>query len=75
MSTFEFEKQYKKEFTKMHLQPLLKEINNSIIKVEYAVTQYKEEYIIVTFNTLYIKKICVTANSIKAIVIDCLKEI
>ncbi len=75
MTQFEFEKLYKIEFTKKHLQPLLKEINNSIIKVEYITTKHNEEYIVVTFNSSYIKKICVTADSTRQIVIDCLQKI
>lgn len=67
-----FEINYKTQFVKNSLEPLLKEVNNRIIKAEYVLTDSNDEYVIVTFYGQYQKKICVTADSLKAMVIDCM---
>lgn len=70
-----YEQKRKYEFVKYKLQPLLQEIEYNIIKAEYAITEYNEEYVIITYENNFKRKICVTADSIKAIVIDVIRQV
>lgn len=65
----------KKTFVEGTLQTTIKEAYGNIANVQYGVTEYKEEYVIVRYNNGYIKKICVPANSLRAIVIDVFREL
>lgn len=71
----------KQEFVSKYLQPLVKELNKDILFIKYIVTEKYEEYIKLTFDDVFpsgeqmTAYICVTADSLKAIVTDTLKRI
>lgn len=65
----------KSTFIKNELYNLLKAIDKNITKCEYAITEYNVEYVIVWFENKYQRKICITADSIRAIAIDVIKNI
>lgn len=66
------EKEYKTQFVETSLEPFLKKVDSRIIKAEYVFTDRYDEYVIITFDSHYQKKICVTADSLKGMVIDCM---
>lgn len=73
--------QEKENFVRDYLKPLLKRINNDILSVQYIVDKNKEEYVIITYNLVFpsgnqmFSKICVTADSLQAIVEDTIRRI
>lgn len=65
------ERAEKRVFTKLYIEPLYKRLNSEITKVEYVVaTPSNEEYIIIWYESGFRRQICVTANSLKAMIID-----
>lgn len=65
----------KKYFVEKSLKDLLWHINNEIDRVKYEkVTPSNEEYVDIYYINNYRKRICVTADSLKAIVIDVLRN-
>ncbi len=67
------EKQRKTEFVKNYLKPLLCNAQCEVKDAEYTVLDNDEEYVIVTYNSGFTKRICVSADSLRAITIDVLK--
>lgn len=65
----------KKDFVEKHLFQLYNYLDNDIYRLEYAVTQYKEEYVLVHYANGYIKKINVTCDSLRAIVHDTIMKV
>ena len=65
----------KKDFVEIHLFNLYNYLDVDIIRLEYGITQYKEEYVIVHYAHGYKKKICVTCDSLRAIVHDTIMKI
>ncbi len=57
------------------LKELLRAINPKVTATHYTHSKNGEEYVVVAFENGYNKKICVTADSLKAIVVDVLGEI
>lgn len=65
------ERAEKRVFTKLYIEPLYKRLNNDITKVEYVIaTPNNEEYIIIWYESGFRRQLCVTADSLKAMVID-----
>mgnify|MGYP007000564292 FL=1 len=71
-----YEKTEKTNFTKQNLLPLCSKIDMRIIDMNYLFEeQSKEEYIEVVYDNSYKKRVCVTADSLRAMTRDVLKEI
>lgn len=68
------EKQRKEEFVKDYLKPLLCNAQCEVTNAEYTVLDNGEEYVIVTYNSGFTKRICVSADSLRAIAIDVLNH-
>ncbi len=64
------EKQRKEKFVKEKLTPLLRAMQCEISNAEYTVLDNGEEYVIITYKSGFTKRICVSADSLRAIVID-----
>ena len=69
------EYQEKYMFTVGELKKLCKVINPKIVNVYYTKHENNEEEITISFENGYKKKVCVTADSLKAMVVDVMKEI
>ena len=70
------EKNKKLNFTNKFLFSLCSQIDEDIIDMQYLIaTPSNEEYVYITFKDYYRKRICVTADSLKAMTCDVLKEI
>lgn len=66
----------KTSFIRVELEPLCKKVNTSVDFLEYEKVTNGEEYIIIHYlNGGYTKKVCITADSLKAITMDVLKEV
>lgn len=69
------ERATKRVFTKLYIEPLYKRLNDSVTKVEYVVaTPSNEEYIIIWYESGFRKQLCVTADSLKAMILDTLMK-
>lgn len=64
------EKQRKAKFVKEHFAQLLRAMQCEISNAEYTVMDNGEEYVIITYTNGFTKRICVSADSLRAIVID-----
>lgn len=64
------EKQSKAKFVKDHLAPLLRAMKCGVSDAEYTVLDNGEEFVIITYTSGFTKRICVSADSLRAIVID-----
>lgn len=64
------EKQRKAKFVAEKLTPLLRAMQCEISNAEYTVLDNGEEYVIITYTNGFTKRICVSADSLRAIVID-----
>ncbi len=64
------EKQSKAKFVTDHLAPLLRAMKCEISNAEYTVLDNGEEFVIITYTSGFTKRICVSADSLRAIVID-----
>ena len=69
------EYQEKYMFVVEELKKACKVINPKIRNVHYTKHENGEEEVVVTFENGYKKKICVTADSLKAIALDVIREI
>lgn len=64
------EQQRKTKFVKEHLAPLLRAMQCEVLDAEYTALDNGEEYVIITYTSGFTKRICVSADSLRAIVID-----
>lgn len=64
----------KSDFIEFSLQPLIKRLDNDVESLTY---EYKaaEEYCIIRYKNKYERKVCITADSEKAITKDVLKAL
>lgn len=65
----------KTKFVKHELKSLCKKINPKIENLTYYIETNYEEYVIIKFLNGYEKKVCVSCDSLKAIVIDVLQNL
>ena len=65
----------KTSFIHAELELLCKKVNTNVDYLEYEKASNEEEYIIIHYNNGYTKKVCITADSFKAITMDVLKEV
>ena len=63
------------DFVQQDLLPLLQSVNDRVMNAEYRLTEDNNEYVVIKFFNNYIKNICVTCDSLKAITLNVLKEI
>lgn len=68
------EKQHKTEFVKNYLKPLLCKAQCEVKDAEYTILDNGEEYVIITYKSGFTKRICVSADSLRAIAIDVLNH-
>lgn len=64
------EQQRKEEFVRNYLKPLLCNAQCEVTDAEYTILDNGEEYVIVTYTSGFTKRICVSADSLRAIAID-----
>lgn len=64
----------KEFFVKQYLQPLMQNLEINVKSVDYFLYENNEEFIIITYLNEYQKKKCVTADSLKALVVDALRD-
>ena len=64
------EKERKTQFVKNYFAPLLRKMQCEISDAEYTVMDNGEEYVVITYTSGFTKRICVSADSLRAIVID-----
>ena len=69
------EEMRKSDFVSRFLQPLIQEIDNSIIKAYYQPDKGGHEVVTIIFKNNYHRDVCVDCDSNKAIVQDVLKVI
>lgn len=63
----------KAKFVEKYLSPLLQHARLEVKKAEYVKEENQEEFVIVTYTNNYTRKICVTGDSLRAIVIDAIR--
>lgn len=65
----------KSDFIEFSVFPLVHRIDDSVAALEYLMDELSEEYCVITFESGYKKKVCISADSEKAIVVDTLKAL
>lgn len=66
------EKQSKREFVRNYLKPLLCAMKCEVSDAEYSVADNGAEYVTITYTNGFTKRVCVSADSLRAMAIDVL---
>lgn len=66
----------KSDFVEFSLEPLIKRIDESVERLEYEYSEATlDEYCIISYKNGFRRKVCITADSEKAITNDVLKRL
>ena len=69
----DIEKQAKKDFVSHYLSPLLRRADREIYSAEYEVDN-NDEFVTITYANGYKKAVCITGDSLMAIVYDVIRK-
>ncbi len=65
----------KAEFVENELKAVLIKVDKNIAEVDYSRNEYHEEYVTISYKHNRYLKVCVTGNSLLAIVKDVMKKL
>ena len=68
------EKQAKKDFVSQNLSPLLRRADREIYSAEYDIDS-NDEFVTITYANGYKKAVCVTGDSLIALIADVIKNL